>query len=444
MAVDRLRARRHIALAALVGLALRVAFGLVYWVDKPLTHDEREYLALAAGLAEGRGFVYTEPPAGTTAQFGRAPGYPALLAAIGAGSRTPTAAPVRVKVIQAILGAFGVWLIGLAALDAAGLRAGVAAAWMSAVYPPLVWIPAYVFSETLYSLLALGTALTLQTFVEPWTSGTRGRHSTGRGLALALIAGALCGTAILVRPAMLFFLPLATIWLLWRRLPRAAVALVVGATLVVTPWTVRNYRTYGRFVLVAAEGGVTFWTGNHPLARGEGDLAANPELKLAELEFRRAHPGLTAEELEPLYYRDAIEHITADPLWWLGLLARKVFFTVVPSGPSYRLHSFRYRAASVISYGLLLPFAAAGAFVLWRRGRRPTALLLLAAASVLVCIVFFPQERFRIPVIDPVLIVCAAALFRGFRLPPSREARRRAAVASAKAGQAEDFRIPLT
>jgi hypothetical protein len=37
-------------------------------------------------------------------------------------------------------------------------------------------------------------------------------------------------------------------------------------------------------------------------------------------------------------------------------------------------------------------------------------LLLLGAASVLMCLVFFPQERFRIPVIDPVLIVCAAAL----------------------------------
>jgi hypothetical protein len=27
----------------------------------------------------------------------------------------------------------------------------------------------------------------------------------------------------------------------------------------------------------------------------------------------------------------------------------------------------------------------------------------------MVCLVFFPQERFRIPVIDPVLIVYAAA-----------------------------------
>ena len=53
----------------------------------------------------------------------------------------------------------------------------------------------------------------------------------------------------------------------------------------------RNVRVYGRFVLVASEGGVTFWTGNHPLARGEGDLAANPDIKAAELTFRAAHPG---------------------------------------------------------------------------------------------------------------------------------------------------------
>ena len=38
----------------------------------------------------------------------------------------------------------------------------------------------------------------------------------------------------------------------------------------------RNYAHDGRFVLVASDGGVTFWTGNHPLAIGEGDLAANP------------------------------------------------------------------------------------------------------------------------------------------------------------------------
>ena len=51
-------ARRWIAAAALVGFALRLAFGLVYWTDQPLTRDEREYLSLARSLAAGHGYVY--------------------------------------------------------------------------------------------------------------------------------------------------------------------------------------------------------------------------------------------------------------------------------------------------------------------------------------------------------------------------------------------------
>jgi hypothetical protein len=165
---------------------------------------------------------------------------------------------------------------------------------------------------------------------------------------------------------------------------------------------------YDRFVLVASEGGVTFWTGNHPLARGEGDLAANPQIKAAELAFRQAHPGLTAETLEPLYYRDSFAYITAHPLWWVGLIAKKAFYTLVPTGPSYALHSTLYRAWSVASYVLLLPFAILGLRGWFRQPRRPEALFVLAASAIVVCLVFFPQERFRIPVLDPTLIVCAA------------------------------------
>ena len=401
MGADR-RWRRQIVIAATVALALRLAFAFGYWVDKPMTHDEHEYLALAAALGTGRGLTYLEPPQGTAAQFGRAPGYPAFLAAIGAGATRGSASPGRVKVAQAILGSVGVVLIAVSAWRAAGPLAAAVAAWVAAVYPPLVWIPAYVLSETLYSVLALATALVLQAAADR-DPARRGGASHG------LAAGLLCGAAVLVRPAMLFLLPLAAVWLARRGTPRLAAAVVLGAVIVIAPWTVRNYMVHERFVLVASEGGVTFWTGNHPLASGEGDLAANPALKEEELRFRRAHQGLTSEELEPLYYRDALRHIAENPGRWIALLGRKVFYTVVPAGPSYALHSTRYRAASVISYLMVLPFAACGLVVLWRSPSRPVALLLLAASSVLVGIVFFPQERFRIPVIDPVLIVCAAA-----------------------------------
>lgn len=407
MTIDPVRARRLIVAVGVAGLVLRLAFGLLYWTGKPLTHDEREYLALAQGLAEGRGFVYdASRETGTAQQFGRAPAYPLFLTIIGAGSGEPSSSPARVKIAQSIVGAMVIWLIGTIALRAAGGIAGVAAAALAAVYPPLVWIGAYVLSETLYSALALGAVVLLDMAV----ARADKQGSARAGGASALGAGLLSGIAILVRPVMLFFLPLAAAWL-WRRGRRSlAVALIVTSVAVVAPWTARNYRVYGRFVLVASEGGVTFWTGNHPLARGEGDLAANPAIKQADIAFRAAHPGLSAEELEPLYYRDALRYIAANPAWWLGLVARKAFYTIVPVGPSYTLHSMRYLVASVVSYLALLLVALPGVGVAWRRGRRPTALFLLAASTVLVSLVFFPQERFRIPVIDPTLIVLAAAV----------------------------------
>ncbi len=381
--------------------------GCWYWVGKPLTHDEHEYLDLARSVAEGRGFAYgPSHDAGTAQQFGRAPAYPLFLTIIGAGSgpADPSSSPVRVKIAQSIVGALVVWLIGIIALRAAGGAAGVLAAAIAAVYPPLVWMSAYVLSETLYSAVALGAALLLDVAVE-----RADREGTARGgSAATLAAGLLCGIAVLVRPVMLFFLPLAAWWLWRRRRTSLAVALMLTTIAVVAPWTARNYRVYGRFILVASEGGVTFWTGNHPLARGEGDLAANPDIKVADVAFRAAHPGLSAEELEPLYYRDALHNIGAHPGWWVGLIARKAFYTVIPAGPSYTLHSGRYFGLSVVSYGAILVAALAGVGFIPRH-RRPIAVFLLAASTIVVSLVFFPQERFRIPVVDPTLIICAAA-----------------------------------
>jgi 4-amino-4-deoxy-L-arabinose transferase-like glycosyltransferase len=406
MALDERRARRAIVAAAALGLIIRLAFGLIYWVDRPLTHDEREYLALAASLSSGRGFIYDAAfETGTAQQFGRAPGYPAFLAALDGGRPEPSSTPTRVKVAQSIVGAATVCLIGLIALGSAGARAGVAAAFAAALYPPLAWIPAYALSEALYCLAALATAFVFQAALD------RLAPSTGPQAArLIALAGALAGAAALIRPAMLFFLPVAAGWLLFRRRPWLAVGFVAAAAVVILPWTWRNFRVHDRFVLIASEGGVTFWTGNHPLARGEGDLATNPDLKRAELTLRLDHPGLTPEQLEGIYYADALSWIADHPVQWAGLVARKAFYTVVPIGPSYAVHSRRYRIASVAPYALVLPFAMFGAWRLRSSRRPPVALFLLAGSTILMCLVFFPQERFRIPVIDPTLLVAAAAM----------------------------------
>ena len=410
MSVDPIHARRLVVAVASIGLVLRLAFAFGYWIDKPLTHDEREYLALARSLTLGKGFTYDPPPGDSdTPRFGRAPGYPLFLALVGSGRAEFDATPPQVKIAQSLVGSLGVWLIGAIARRAAGPGAGVAAALVAAVYPPLVSICAYVFSEALFCTVALGAVLLLNASIDRMSAREPTVKRTAS--AWAVVAGIATGAAMLIRPAMTVFLPVAIFWLVRRRRIGLAVMLLTGALAVVGPWTMRNVRVYHRLVFIASEGGVTFWTGNHPLATGEGDMAANPDIKVSEIAFRRRHPGVTQEDLEPLYYRDAMTYIAAHPVWWGGLLLKKAFYTVVPVGRSYALHSPLYRTSSIASYLIVLPFGVLGAVMWSRRPHLPESLFALALSAVLVCILFFPQERFRIPVIDPTLIICAGVWY---------------------------------
>jgi hypothetical protein len=402
---DDKRSPNWVLIAAAAGLVLRLAFSFGYWIDQPLTRDEREYLSLARSLAAGRGFVYDATLGEPSDPFGRAPGYPAFLALAGAGSSSVEAVPASVGIAQAAAGALGIIAIGALAGRLGGSRAATVAAWIAAIHPPLVAVSARAFSEAIAWPLGLIAALAFD----------RALADPGARLSRAVLSGLVAGVAVLVRPGLLFFLPMAMAWALWRRRPRVALGVLAGAAIVIAPWTARNISHYDRLVLVASEGGVTFWTGNHARATGDGDLAANPDLARAKQALRAQHATLSEEQMEPVYYRDALDWIRSNPLAWLGLEARKIYYLIVPVGPSYTVHSARYYAASAIPYACLLIVALAG---LWRAspafGRTP-GLWLLLASSVVACLIFFPSERFRIPVIDPALIVLAGAALRGAR-----------------------------
>jgi hypothetical protein len=193
---------------------------------------------------------------------------------------------------------------------------------------------------------------------------------------------------------------------------------------VVAPWSIRNVITHGRLIVVAADGGITFWTGNHPLAIGEGDMAANPGIQRANRELRAAHPGLSPEALEPVYYHEALAWIRAEPIRFATLVARKLFYLWVPLGPSFRLHSALYRWTAWVSYLALLPFALLGIPRVLRSPERGLPLWLLAGSVAATSLVFFPQDRYRPPAIDPVLIVCAASLASRVRDELSRNGSR--------------------
>jgi hypothetical protein len=69
--------------------------------------------------------------------------------------------------------------------------------------------------------------------------------------------------------------------------------------------------------------------------------------------------------------------------------------------------------ATWVSYAAVLVLALTGFRTLGPRVAYTPGLWMLAGSAVLVCLVFFPQDRFRIPIIDPVLAIVAGAGIAG-------------------------------
>jgi 4-amino-4-deoxy-L-arabinose transferase-like glycosyltransferase len=388
-------------LAVCLGLAARLAFSLGYWVDRPLTVDQTEYLMLAENFVDGNGLVYGDGES----RLIRSPGYPIFLAGVFTVWRSITA----VKIAQSILGALTVLLVAALAHRLSGARSAMVAALVTALYPPLIWASTYVLSETLYTLLTFAAAYVMWLNLDALKRSNIGGAATS---ARFLASGALVGLAVLTRPELLLFVGLISLMLLVGRNWIAAVALLAGTVIVVAPWTAHNYFTHGEVILVSSRGGPNFWLGNSELAPGDGGAGATPELKRGYDAIIREHADLSPSDLERLFYREAVTWIREHPLDWLVLLAKKFFYFWVPVGPSLSSHSRLYWIGHSASYLSLLPFAVAGFWRVVRRSPQPVVLWALAVATLLTSLIFFPLPRYRIPIFDPVMIVCAAALLR--------------------------------
>ncbi|MCL2885388.1 MAG: glycosyltransferase family 39 protein [Betaproteobacteria bacterium] len=278
--------RLPLVLIVLIGLALRLLWILTFPAEPG--SDGATYVDLARRLVAGESYEM----AGAHAYWPA--GYPLFLAAWMKMAGTGSLAWIASNMVLFIVAVTGVARI--TALLGGNVAARLAAL-LFAVWPNLVAMAGMPEKEAvIVALLPWACWFVVSALLEraaPWRLAC---------------AGLLLGSCMLVQPS-LQLLPLLMAGLLvvsLRPLPRAlglSLALMLGAALVVAPWSVRNYEVFGQFVLVSTTGGDNLYRANNPLAtggytgRGEVDLSALGELeqdkegKRLALEWMRAHPA---------------------------------------------------------------------------------------------------------------------------------------------------------
>jgi 4-amino-4-deoxy-L-arabinose transferase-like glycosyltransferase len=392
-----------------VALVLRLAYAMPH-ARIPLGNDMGVYHQLAAGLLSGEGYVSALEP---HFQSWRAPGYPFFIAAIYAVVGQSAA---MVILLQCLLSAWTCVLVARIARSTFDRKVALLAGFICAANPQMIHWSGEYLTETLFTcLLALGVLLCIDL-----------RRESGWGRA-SLVGGVL-GFATLVRPNLLLFLPLVSLYSLafaggeMRRRVGVSLAIPVLACAVLLPWTLRNYRVHAEFVPVASIGGVALFVGIPPsmLTPRLAALRGIPDWKfledgqhvlpngydlLPELFARPPHQALPSDfdELEQSRIGRTLflQLVQDEPGRFAQLVGMKLSqtFNVLPKQHEYRLGDWNVAARYVEALFLCFTFALGSLGMLLSARRDGPSLLLLAIFLYHVAFqaIFRPAPRYFMP-----------------------------------------------
>ena len=284
----------RVALAAIcvLALVLRIAEAADGGEQPP---DATAYAQLAENLSEDGEYGFNPADSRTPPQPAStySPGLPLLVAAL----YTPAGEDETLaRIVLALFGAIAVplaFLLGRRLVNGASVArgdaepnvaadaAGLAAALVLAVLPAMTEYAGLLMTETLSSTLLIGAVLAFLCA----SDGNDGRWAGAAGL--------LVGALTLVRAefiVLLFLLPLLALVRRppeWRAAAMPALAIILGAVVVIAPWTIRNASALDRFVPVSTGGGKTLYIGTN--LEADGDAVKLRADLLAE------YPGLAAQ-----------------------------------------------------------------------------------------------------------------------------------------------------
>lgn len=308
---------------------------------------------------------------------------------------------------------------------------GMVSSFIAAVYGP------FLFYETLLVPSALSIFLNLSAVIMLLNVLDFPRFNR------TLLGGLLLGCSVITNSSVAPFIFILIFWIIWilkaqkEKLFLHLVCFVLGILLPAAFLSLKHFTAEGRFDTFASHGGINFYVGNNPGAKGtfRAPLGFTPSAEgLSEDSSRYARTitgrQLTAAQVSEFWYEKAFVYIKTHPFLWLKLLFKKfvLFFNAVEIGDVGDYYFCKNDSPLLkfnpFVFGAIAPLGLLG-MVFTRRYFRGAFLLYAGVAGIMIsCMLFFVNSRYRLSSVPFLILFAGFAVFYIWQKVKARDFRR--------------------
>jgi 4-amino-4-deoxy-L-arabinose transferase-like glycosyltransferase len=406
---------------ALAGFSRSIYGDFLLW-------DERVYQSWASHILQGKSFVVHD--------FSPLPAY--VMAAVYG---LFTGDPVSVRSLNILFGVVTCLFIYLIARDLANRTTGLLACLMAALYKPFIFLNVtllkeslglFLFSATIYFFVSLMKDSPSPTDEAPRTPNKQRREFNKGGLFYGkiLFLGITAGLLINVRQNSVVLLPVFLFFLLWhvykKTLPLHRIALttavyLIGLSIAIVPFLVRNHQATGDFAAAPA-GGFNLYLANnldnpYPYYRPVPFATSIPSEQAVQFIIeagRRTGNKLSPREASKFWTWETVRIIKEHPAAFTSKIGQKTLALLHRSEAEdnydigFISRFIPFFRLPFLAFWFVFPMGMTALILSRRKTDIALALNAVAIVYALTLVAFFTNMRIRIPLM--VILIPYAAI----------------------------------
>lgn len=315
-----------------------------------------------------------------------------------------------IRILNIIFGVLTCSLVYLIGKEMANRITGLFACLIASLYKPFIF----------YSIVPLKTSLCLFLFAS--TIYLFVVILNKDSMIRVFLLGIAIGLTLNVRPQCVVIIPLMPLVILWniyrgkaslKILTANLILYIVGLSLSISPFIVRNYLVSGEFVLTSSQAGFNLYTGNNlqnkdPYYRPVSFASSSPFEQGTQFTIeasRRIGTKLSPQKASSYWTREVINTALGQPDAFIWKIFEKtlVLFNQFEAGDHYHIgfvsDFVKFFKFPFFSFWFILPFGLAGMAVSTFGSRKSLALTAIFFSYALTLIAFHSNTRYRLPML---------------------------------------------